>query len=160
MLFMPALASAHLLVVGEDKRQKAMQRLCVELGVAPRVHFMGPQKDVKPWYGAADCFVLPTLYDPFPNAALEAMASGLPVITTPQCGAAEFVQQGVGGAVCEAGDVVGLALAMGKLNEVAYAETMGRAARIAVSGLGTEAMAAQLARLYRSLIAARGTLAV
>ena len=157
---MPALASAHLLVVGEDKRQKAMQRLCMELGVAPRVHFMGPQKDVKPWYGAADCFVLPTLYDPFPNAALEAMASGLPVITTTQCGAAEFVEQGVGGAVCEAGDGVGLALAMGKLNEVAYAETMGRAARIAVSGLGTEAMAAKLARLYRSLIAARGTLAV
>jgi glycosyltransferase involved in cell wall biosynthesis len=144
--------AAHLIVVGGDKRQKDMQRLRMELGIAPRVHFAGPQKDVKRWYGAADCFVLPTLYDPFPNAALEAMASGLPVITTSQCGAAEFVEEGVGGMVCEAGDVVGLSLAMRKISEVAGAEAMGRAARAAVSGLGTELMAAQLAALYRSLM--------
>lgn len=153
---MPSLPASHLIVVGEDKRQKDMQRLCVDLGIASRVHFTGPQKDVKPWYGAADCFVLPTLYDPFPNAALEAMASGLPVITTSQCGAAEFVEEGVEGAVCEAGDVVGLSLAMGKISQVVRADPMGRAARSAVSGLGTESMAAQLAGLYRSLIATSG----
>ena len=124
----------------------------MELGIAPRVHFAGSQKDVTRWYGAADCFVLPTLYDPFPNAALEAMASGLPVITTSQCGAAEFVEEGVGGTVCEAGDVVGLSLGMRKISEVAGAEVMGRAARAAVSGLGTELMATQLAALYRSLV--------
>jgi UDP-glucose:(heptosyl)LPS alpha-1,3-glucosyltransferase len=37
---------------------------------------------VRPFYGAADVFALPTLYDPLPNAALEALACGLPVLTT------------------------------------------------------------------------------
>jgi UDP-glucose:(heptosyl)LPS alpha-1,3-glucosyltransferase len=50
--------------------------------LSDRVHFAGAQDDVKPWYGMADCFVLPTLYDPFPNAALEAMACGLPLVTS------------------------------------------------------------------------------
>ena len=58
-----------------------------------RVTFAGPQTDPKPYYGAADAFVLPTLYDPFPNAALEAMACGLPVVTSTKSGAAELVAE-------------------------------------------------------------------
>ena len=55
----------------------------------------------------ADCFFLSTRYDPVPKAALEAIASGLPLITTMQCGAAEFVESGVEGyACCDALDVV------------------------------------------------------
>ena len=63
-----------------------------QLGIAKRVTFWGKQKDVRPFYAAADFFVLPTLYDPFPSVALEAMASGLPVILTRQCGAAEIIK--------------------------------------------------------------------
>ena len=47
-------------------------------GVADRVHFTGALEDVRPLYAAADCFMLPTRYDPFPNAALEALAAGVP----------------------------------------------------------------------------------
>ncbi len=151
---MRAAEKAHLIVVGEDKRRRQMQALGVQLGIAGRVHFAGGQSDVKPWYGAADCFVLPTLYDPFPNAALEAMASGLPLITTTQCGAAEFIQPGVSGLVHEAGDVAALAAALLAIGDVGKAGDMGRAARVAVSGLGLDAMAAQLTSLYRSLLSA------
>jgi UDP-glucose:(heptosyl)LPS alpha-1,3-glucosyltransferase len=150
---MANVAQAHLIVVGEDKRRAAMQVLCGRLGISERVHFVGGTSDVRPWYGAADCFVLPTLYDPFPNAVLEAMASGLPVITTNQCGAAEFVVPGVSGAVCEAGDESGLAIALKGLGSVAQAEAMGIAARTAVSGLGLDVMALQLSVLYRRLLA-------
>lgn len=157
---MPRIGGAHLIVVGEDKRQGRMQQLCAQLGVLPRVHFAGAQDDVKPWYGAADCLVLPTLYDPFPNAALEAMASGLPVITTTQCGAADFIENGVCGVVYDAGDEAGLPAALDKIASVDAAQAMGAAARIAVSGLSIEATAAQLAALYRSLLEGAGQRAV
>ena len=62
-------------------------------GVADRVLFAGPQVDPKPWYGAADAFVLPTLYDPLSNAVLEALACGLPVVTSTRCGAGERVRE-------------------------------------------------------------------
>ncbi|MCX7154020.1 MAG: glycosyltransferase family 4 protein [Proteobacteria bacterium] len=146
------LRATHLIVVGEDKRQGKLRQLSAQLGILQRVHFVGAQNDVRPWYGGADCFVLPTLYDPFPNAALEAMASGLPVITTGQCGAAEFIENGVCGAVYEAGDGAALEAALGAIGSVEQAETMGLAARAAVSGLGIEATAMQLAGLYRSLL--------
>jgi UDP-glucose:(heptosyl)LPS alpha-1,3-glucosyltransferase len=149
---MKSAAKAHLIVVGEDKRLASMRVLCRALAVDKRVHFVGGQADVKPWYGAADCFVLPTLYDPFPNAALEAMASGLPVVTTTQCGAAEFVETGVNGALCNAGDESGLVSAMMVIGGIERAARMGDAARSAVSGLGIDAMALQLTALYRTLI--------
>jgi len=89
---------AELWVVGYDKQQAAMQQRAERLGIAGRVRFFGAQKDVRPFYGAADLFVLPTLYDPFPNAALEALACGLPVVTTTSCGAAELITEANGAA--------------------------------------------------------------
>ena len=63
---------------------RRMRAAAARPGVGNRVHFAGGQADVRPWYGAADCFVLATLYDPFPNAALEALASGLPIVVSRQ----------------------------------------------------------------------------
>ncbi len=104
--------SARLFVVGADRATAAMRAAAARAGVADRVHLAGGQDDVKPWYGAADCFVLATLYDPFPNAALEALASGLPAIVSRQCGAAELIKEGVTGRVVDPLDVDALARAM------------------------------------------------
>jgi len=76
------------------------------------VTFAGPQKDPKPYYGAADAFVLPTLYDPLPNAAMEAMACGMPIVTSSKSGAAELVQGADAGFVCASRDVATLAAHM------------------------------------------------
>lgn len=59
--------------------------------------FCGPQKDIHKYYAAADIFVSPTIYEPFGNVHLEALASGLPVITTNQSGAAEIIEDNVHG---------------------------------------------------------------
>jgi UDP-glucose:(heptosyl)LPS alpha-1,3-glucosyltransferase len=150
---MTGVRGAHLIVVGEDRELALMQSAAADMKLADRVHFTGGQDDVKPWYGMADCFVLPTLYDPFPNAALEAMACGLPLIISLQCGAAEFVESGVEGYVCrDALDVVELARCLNLAAAPGQALRMGAAARRRVEPYGLDAMALKLTKLYARLI--------
>ncbi len=80
------------------------------LGIVDRVRFAGPVDDPERWMAAADLFVLPTIYDPFSNACLEALASGLPVITTMANGVSEILTDGrSGAAISDPRDVGGLA---------------------------------------------------
>ncbi len=146
---------AHVIVVGKDKDEPAMRTLARRLGIASRVHFEGGQQDVRGYYAAADCFVLPTLYDPLPNAALEALACGLPTITTMQCGAAELIERGKTGYLCDALDLESLAQALRDVQTLPK-EATRVAARQAVAGLTLDAMAAKMVTLYEQLMA-RGT---
>jgi UDP-glucose:(heptosyl)LPS alpha-1,3-glucosyltransferase len=148
-------AQAHLLVVGGDKAEARAKALACDLGIGDRVHFLGARDDVRPWYGAADAFVLPTLYDPFPNAALEAMACGLPVIVTFQCGAAELISEGANGMVCDALDEASLAAFLGRLDPES-ARDMGVRARETAALFGLDTMAQKLVALYRDLTRDRG----
>lgn len=109
---------AQLMVVGRDKRQSRYEKLAKRLSVAERVHFLGVQEDVRPYYGAADALYLPTLYDPFPNVAMEAMACGLAILTSQQCGAAEKVESGVNGFVFDALDIDAQAQAIDRLKSL------------------------------------------
>jgi UDP-glucose:(heptosyl)LPS alpha-1,3-glucosyltransferase len=144
---------AHLVVVGADKELPRLRRAAARTGLSVRVHFMGGQEDVGPWYGMADCFVLPTLYDPFPNAALEAMACGLPLVTSLQCGAAEFVESGVEGYICrDPLDVVELARCLNLAAAPGQTQRMGAAARRRVEPYDLVLMAQQLTRLYCELL--------
>ncbi|MEP6820944.1 MAG: glycosyltransferase family 4 protein [Chthoniobacterales bacterium] len=68
-------------------------------------HFLGEVDDLATLYRACDLFVLPTLYDPFSNACLEALASGLPVVTTHANGFSEIMTEGVHGSVFRERDV-------------------------------------------------------
>jgi UDP-glucose:(heptosyl)LPS alpha-1,3-glucosyltransferase len=144
--------ASHLLVVGKDKHTRRYQRLAEALGVAQRVRFAGPLADVTGAYAAADAFALPTLYDPFPNAALEAMACGLPVLTSTKSGAAEFIEAGVNGYVCDALDVARLREHMGKLQSREVCESMGRASRTRVEPYSLERMSERYMDLYANLL--------
>jgi UDP-glucose:(heptosyl)LPS alpha-1,3-glucosyltransferase len=144
----------YLFVAGRDKSRARYKRLARRLGVAQRVALLGPHDDVRPFYGAADAFVLPTLYDPCPNAALEAMACGLPVVTSTKCGAAELVLEHEAGFVCPSRDVDSLAWHMMTLTDAAARAALGARAREAVLPLTPAAMTLQLVLLYRDLLAA------
>lgn len=146
--------TAHLLVVGKDKKTSAFKTRAARLGIGARVHFAGALHDVKPCYGAADIVTLPTLYDPFPNVALEALACGLPVITSTKSGAAEFISECENGYVCDALDSDGLACRMlAYLNTPSAArQRMGEAARQSVSELTLDKMGQSLLDLYRATL--------
>jgi UDP-glucose:(heptosyl)LPS alpha-1,3-glucosyltransferase len=147
-------SDTYLFVVGRDKSEGRYKRLAQQLGIAQRVLLMGAQDDPKPFYGAADVFVLPTLYDPCPNAALEAMASGLPIVTSTKCGAAELVTENDAGLVCAARDIDTLAGHMRTLTDEDARRLLGARAREAVLPLTPASMTLQLVLLYRDLIAA------
>jgi len=145
---------AHLVIVGRESRMARYARHAHERGVAGRVTFAGPQQDPKPYFGAADVFVLPTLYDPLPNAALEALACALPVITSTKSGVAELVTGADAGLVCLSRDSMALAAHMRALHDGALRETMGANARRAVLSFSPPAMTLQLVLLYKELLEA------
>lgn len=96
-------------VAGRGK-EKAFRSLAKQLDMAHRVRFLGEHSDMPRLYGASDCMVLPTQYDSFSNVVLEAMACDIPVITTPNNGAAEAIEPGVNGYIMKHhNDVEGLA---------------------------------------------------
>lgn len=144
---------AYLLIVGRDKHASRYATQAHVLGIADRVRFLGRQSDVRPYYGAADALVLPSLYDPFPNVALEAMACGLPLITSTKSGAAELVREGENGFVADALDSTAIVDAMRRLTVTATAVRLGAAARRTVEPLTLERMGARLRALYQSLLA-------
>jgi len=78
-------ADAELWVVGHDRRPAAY--------AAPGLRMIGPVPDPLPYYAAADMLILPSIYDPFPSAVIEALACGLPVVTSTSCGAKEAAIQ-------------------------------------------------------------------
>lgn len=147
-------APAHLMVVGREKHINRYKRLARSLGVRERIAFVGPQLDVKPFYGCADVFVLPTIYDPFPNAALEAMACALPVITSLTSGAAELVAEYDAGLISAARDVAGLAAHMRTLLDAETRNRLGANARRAIEPLTPSAMTLKLVLLYKELLEA------
>lgn len=143
--------TAVAVIVGKDKHIRRMQSLTDSLGLAERVHFVGPQQDVRPWYGMADVLALPTLYDPFPSVVLEALACGLPVMTSPSCGAAEILTGLPCGRVCDALAPTKQAAALDALLDVP-AEEHAACARASVGSFGREDMGRRLQALYKDLL--------
>jgi UDP-glucose:(heptosyl)LPS alpha-1,3-glucosyltransferase len=115
------------------------------------VRFLGGRDDVRPLYAAADCFILPSRYDPFPNTALEALAMGLPAIVSSRCGAAEIIEPGANGWVCQPDDAPGIARLMQQADRAIRDEHIGHAARSTAERFGIEEMAGKLAQLYASI---------
>ena len=84
------------MIVGKGS-EKRMRRFIKK----QRVIFCGPQKEIHEYYAASDIFAFPTMYEPFGNVHLEALASGLPVITTRLSGASEIIRDGLQGFVID-----------------------------------------------------------
>jgi len=147
-----AVPQLYLAIAGTDRRPQRYTRLAERLGVGDRVRFLGTMPNVRPLYGAADALILPSLYDPFPNVCMEALAAGLPVFTSPTCGASEWISPGENGWVVDALDVAGYCDALGQwLDQRAEWPAMRAAARTTAEPFTLERMVDELAALYAEL---------
>jgi glycosyltransferase involved in cell wall biosynthesis len=85
--------NARLLLVGDGPLEPALRKQAASLGIADRVTFTGsiPNRELAPYYSAADVFALPSKFDNSPNAVLEAMACEVPVVATNVGGVPRYV---------------------------------------------------------------------
>ncbi len=135
-----AVPSARLLVAGEGRPRPH-----------PRVRYLGRRSDVPRLYAAADALILPTLYDPFPNVCLEAMACGLPVIVSRIAGVSEIID-GDSLVVEDPRDAKALAGAVRRLEDPAARKPMGEAARAKALRFTLERNLEENLRLYTGLM--------
>jgi glycosyltransferase involved in cell wall biosynthesis len=144
--------NVHLLVVGRGEIE-GFQAQADALGVGDRLRFVGFQSDVRPYFAAADAFVFPTRYEPFGMVITEAMAAGLPVVTTRAAGAAEVITQGVDGVLLDdPEDATGLATALDTvLGDPEKRRAMGEAARKAAVQVDWEYVVRETVTVYEAL---------
>jgi glycosyltransferase involved in cell wall biosynthesis len=98
----PLRGRTALLIAGEGPERPRLARLAAARGV--RLRLDGFHDDVRPWYAAADVFVLPSRSEGSPNVLLEALAAGCPVIATRVGGVADIAEDGVSASLVPADD--------------------------------------------------------
>ena len=112
-----------------------------------------PNREIEKFYAAADLFILPSIYEPFGNANLEALATGLPVITTKYCGAAEIINEKQNGLIIEAPfNPQEIAKNINFLFNPSLRETMGKKARDLAEKFPPERNYREMLQIYESII--------
>jgi UDP-glucose:(heptosyl)LPS alpha-1,3-glucosyltransferase len=146
----------RLFIVGKD-RLKSFRKAATRLGIADRVVFTGPRSDIQRFYLGSDIFVFPTLYDPFSNATLEAMSSGLPVITTTINGASEIITEGRNGCLInDPLDAKSIADAIARVATRRDRTAMGEEARLTAAELTMERNVTETIRVISSINKSNG----
>ncbi len=120
------------------------------LGLGSRIHWLGPRTDVERLYAMADAVALPARYEPFGNVHLEALASGLPVLTSRRTGGAEIVDHGQNGWVVGEPDPAAVALGLEALRALDPARAR-TAARKAAEPFTYAAQVDAFVEIYRRL---------
>jgi len=142
---------ATLLIVGDGPERQRLQARADRQGISDSVVFTGTRDDIPDILALIDIFAFPSHYEGMPGALLEAMAAGLPIVTTPVDGNSELVQDGDCGRHVPPHDPDALADAIvGLLNDPAEADRLGTAAaQRAMSAFSINAMVDEFETLYR-----------
>jgi len=148
----------QVLVIGGGPDRDTLEARSVALGLADLVRFVGERDDVVPWLQALDLFTLPSIgQEGVPQAIMQAMACGLPVVSTTVGAITEAVDDGVTGLIVPPRDVVALGAALGQLrDDAARRATLGQAARVrAMRTFGLDRMLDAMENVFRATLAAR-----
>jgi len=142
---------ARLWIAGGDA-PAPWQRRALQLGVEPRVQFLGRRSDLERIYPAADALLFPTRYDAFGLVALEAAACATPCVLSATAGAAELLAPGAC-VVDDPEDVAGFAAALDRLCDPAARAPLAEAAHAIASEHSWEQQTARLREVYRKRLA-------
>jgi glycosyltransferase involved in cell wall biosynthesis len=93
------------LIVGHGESEQELKKTAIELEIEKRVRFLGLRKDIPAILKCSDIFCFTTIFEGFPNALLEAMAAGLPIVTTDFAGVHELIEDGYNGKIVPINDV-------------------------------------------------------
>lgn len=147
----------HALIVGDGRRRGEMQQMAQDLGLSPRIHFLGNRQDVPDLLAAMDIFVLPSHSEGVSLALLEAMAAGLPVIVSEVGGLPEVVQHEENGLLIPVGDAEALAHSLSRvLRDPLWAQTLGEKARREVkTRFSLERLGQEINAIYDELVLRR-----
>lgn len=145
---------ARLKMVGDGPDRSPAERLAQELGVADYVEFPGKCNDIAGTIADADLLLLPSELESFGLVALEAMASGVPVVATNVGGIPEVLTHGVDGFLCEVGDIEAMAgRAREILTDSALRERFVKAGRhTAETRFSTHTIIPQYEAFYEELV--------
>ena len=148
-----------LAIVGDGPQRAALEALAGELGIASQVRFAGNQDDVVPWMQSFDVFCLPSYANEgVPQALMQAMACGLPVVTTPVGSIDEIVEAGVTGVMVPPQNEVRLRVELANLlDDEPRRAALGAAARArAVDRFAEPLMVERMLEVFREAAQRRG----
>ena len=121
-----------------------------------KITCLEPVNDLEKYYASADIFVLPSIYEPFGNANLEALASGLPVVTSLNSGAAEILDHGENGMVVNnPSDPKEIAEKINSLFDSSVRERMGKNARSLAEKFTQESNLQEMIKVYQKVLHVR-----
>lgn len=127
---MAQVPNAYLWLAGDGDLRPALEAQVKTLGITDRVRFLGWRTDTSALYAAADYFICPSRHEPLGNVILEAMANGMPIISTDNNGAQQLLQQDKTGQIVPLDDVDAMATAMQNfIADPAAAKQLGTAAQ-------------------------------
>lgn len=152
----PDFPDLRVVIVGDGPLRAEMEQLVNMLGVGDTVRFAGVRRDIPDVLAAADIFALSSSCEGLPIAILEAMAAGLPIVSTAVDGIPEVVLEGEVGLLCPPQDAQALADKLRRVIEnPTLRQKMGEAARLRVNTVfSAQRMAAKTASLYLALVGA------
>jgi glycosyltransferase involved in cell wall biosynthesis len=152
-LLLERVPRARAIIAGGGDLEDYLRDLASEIGVANRVHVLGPRKDVPALMHAIDVFVMPSIWEGFGLVLLEAMAAGRPIVASRVATIPEVVADGESGILVPAGDPLALATALAELAEQPdVAARMGEAGRERLrKQFSVEKMVGDTELLYREL---------
>jgi UDP-glucose:(heptosyl)LPS alpha-1,3-glucosyltransferase len=120
-----------------------------------KINFVEPVNEIEQYYAAADMFILPSIYEPFGNAYLEALATGLPVIASGKSGAAEIIDLGKNGlVVVDPTDSKEIARQINFLENDQVRGEMGLQARKLAEKFSPEKNVREMLRIYEEIVSA------